>query len=158
MNLTVADRVTLLVTDRFSNPLSNVHVRVAYRPSPVLGPVPQGFSLYRPANTTPGHVLRLRDYAACVARTPSVIWGDCAGEAETVVTRSSTRGVSVYPVVGDSPWSYYFYDVGGVYNPDPVTWVGYHTDGYYCPAPTPSSCQAWDAPQMLSWQGTRPST
>ena len=50
----------------------------------MLGPPPPGGSLFRPATTTPGHVLRERDYARCLQDTPSVIWGECPGEAESV--------------------------------------------------------------------------
>ena len=58
VNLTVADRMALSVTDRHGNPLSNVLMSVAFEGPPELGPPPPGGSLFRPATTTPGHVLR----------------------------------------------------------------------------------------------------
>ena len=153
VNLGVPDRLSLKVTDRFDNPVSNVPIRVAYRPLPVLGTPPAGGSLLRGATTTAGHVLRPHDYETCLSRAPSVIWGDCPGEAESVVTLSSSFGAFAYPVVGDSPWSLYYYDFGTTLEPN-ASWVAYHTDGLYCPNPSPSACFA-DGPQTLVWQGTR---
>ena len=153
VNLGVPDRLSLKVTDRFDNPVSNVLIRVAYRPLPVLGTPPAGGSLLRGATTTPGHVVRPHDYETCLSRAPSVIWGDCPGEAESVVTLSSSFGAFAYPVVGDSPWSLYYYDFGTTLEPN-ASWVAYHTDGFYCPNPSPSACFA-DGPLTLVWQGTR---
>jgi hypothetical protein len=130
-------------------------MKVTFRAPPVLGPPPPGASLFREATATPGHVLRAFDYAKCIKTTPSVIWGQCAGEAESVETLSSSAGAFFYPVVGDSPWSYYFYDFGTAIEPN-ISWVGYHTNGLYCRAPDPSACGAWDAPITFVWQGTRP--
>ena len=156
--LTVADRAALRVSDRHGNPISNVWMQARYRPLPQLAPPPPGGSLFRPANATPGHVLRAEDYLRCSAAHPSVVWGACGpGEGEGVATRSSTAGAFFYPIVGDSPWSYYYFDYGTTADPQ-LTWVGYHTNGMYCPRPSPSACQAWDAPQTFVWQGTRPVT
>ena len=155
VNLTVVDRMALAVEDRHGNPISNVRMSVSFEGPPKLStPVP-GVSLMRPATTTPGHVLRERDYARCLETTPSVVWGQCPGEAESVVVASSSRGASVYPVLGDSPSSYYRFNFGTTLNPA-IGWVRYLTNGFYCPKPEPSACKAWDAPQTLVWQGTRP--
>jgi RHS repeat-associated protein len=155
VNLTVADRMALSVTDRHGNPLSNVLMRVAYEGPPELGPPPPGGSLFRGVTQTPGHVLRAQDYGRCLETTPSVLWGQCPGEAESVETRSSSVGVSVFPVVGDSPWSYYKFNYGTTLDPS-IAWIKYHTNGMSCRHPDPSSCLAWDAPITFVWQGTRP--
>ena len=81
VNLTVADRLALRVTDRFGNPISNKILKVAYEGPPELMPLPAGHSYLRTATSTPGHVLRAFDYAKCIESTPSVIWGECAGES-----------------------------------------------------------------------------
>lgn len=154
VNLTVVDRLALSVTDRHGNPLSNVLTRVSFDGPPVLGPAPPGGSLLREATTTPGHVLDAHDYERCVSSHPSVVWGECPGEAETVITLSSRRGVFVYPILGDSPWSLYFYDFGTTLSPE-IGRIGYHTNGYSCPHPDPSQCQASDQPLTFVWQGTR---
>jgi RHS repeat-associated protein len=154
VNLTVPDRLALSVADRHGNPISNVAVDVAFEGPPELGPPPAGGSLFREATETPGHVLRLSDYERCVETNPSVIWGECPGEDLGVRTRSSSLGAFVYPVVGDSPWSYYKFNWGTDLEPT-FSWIKYHTNGLFCPSPYPSTCTAWDAPQTLVWQGTR---
>jgi RHS repeat-associated protein len=155
VNLTVPDRLALLVADRHGNPLSNVVVKVTYEGPPELGPAPPGGSLFRPATTTPGHVLRAHDYVRCIETTPSVIWGQCPGEELEVRTRSSSAGAIVFPVVGDSPWSYYEFNWGTDLSPAAGS-IKYHTNGFSCPEPDPSRCTAWDAPITFVWQGTRP--
>ncbi len=152
VNLTVVDQLGLRVTDRHGNPLSNIRTQVAFRGPPELGPVAPGSSLYREATTTPGHVLRSHDYQSCVATHPSVIWGQCANEAEVAVTRSSSAGAFFYPIVGDSPWSYYFYDFGTTVDPG-ISWVAYHTNGLTCPHPDVTACAGHDQPLTLVWQG-----
>ena len=155
VNLTVVDRLALSVTDRHENPISNILMKVAYEGPPELGPPPPGGSLFRGITQTPGHVLRAQDYGRCLETTHSVIWGQCPGEAEGVETRSSSAGASVFPVVGDSPWSYYKFSYGTTLDPA-VGWIKYHTNGMSCRHPDPGSCLAWDAPITLVWQGTRP--
>jgi RHS repeat-associated protein len=156
VNLTVVDRLVMLVGDRHGNPISNIWMSAAYEGPPELGPAPPGGILFRnePTNT-PGHVLRARDYARCVETSPSVIWGQCPREAESVSTRSSSIGAFVYPMTGDSPWSYYKFNFGTTLDPT-EWWVKYHTNGLYCPRPTLSECAGWDAPITFVWQGTRP--
>ena len=73
------------------------------------------------------------------------------------MTRSSSGGVFVFPVLGDSPWSYYKFNYGTALDPA-LGWVKYHTNGMSCREPEPSRCQAWDAPVTFVWQGTRPVT
>jgi RHS repeat-associated protein len=155
VNLTVVDRMALFARDRHGNPLSNVLMSVSFEGVPVLGPPPKGWSLYRGVTETPGHVLRAEDYVRCSKEAPSVIWGQCPGEALAVQMASSSLGAFAYPVVGDSPWSYYKFNYGTKLDPG-VGWVEYHTDGLACPAERPGDCAAFDSPQTLTWQGTRP--
>ena len=155
VNLTVADRLAISVTDRFGNPVSNKVLRVAYEGPPEPGPLPPNASRLRETTATPGHVLRARDYSRCLETAPSVIWGECAGEAESVETRSSSAGAFVFPVVGDSTWSYYKFTWSTLRTPS-IGWVKYHTNGFYCPSPDPSSCAVWKTPLSLVWQGSRP--
>ena len=68
---------------------------------------------------------------------------------------SSSLGAFAFPVVGDSPWSYYKFNYGTALDPA-IGWVKYHTNGMTCPRPDPSACAAWDAPITFVWQGTRP--
>jgi RHS repeat-associated protein len=155
VNLTVADRLSLRVTDRFGNPISNKILKVAYEGPPELMPLPAGHSYLRTATSTPGRVLRAFDYAKCIESTPSVIWGECAGEADGVQARSSSAGAFFFPVVGDSPLSYYKFNVGTLSTPV-VGWVKYSTNGVWCPNPDPKYCADRDVPVTWVWQGTRP--
>jgi YD repeat-containing protein len=58
-------------------------------------------------------------------------------------------------MTGDSPWSYYKFNLGTPQDPT-MWWIKYHTNGQYCPSPTVSDCAGWDAPMTFVWQGTRP--
>jgi RHS repeat-associated protein len=156
VNLTVVDRMEMSCSDRHGNPLSNVRLKATYEGPPELGPPPAGGSLFRGATSTPGHVLRARDYARCVEAAPSVIWGECEGEDTEAVTLSSSIGGFFYPITGDSPWSYYTFDFGTEMTPDAAS-VKYHTDGMWCRSPNPADCGS-AAPITLIWQGTRPKT
>ncbi|MGD8895882.1 MAG: transglutaminase domain-containing protein, partial [Acidobacteriota bacterium] len=152
VNLTIANWLYLGFNDRHGNPISNIQLQVSFRPDPVLGPVAPGSSHYREATTTPGHVLNYEDYTRCTAIHPSVIWGQCPDEAETAVARSSASAAGFALIVGDSPWSYYYYDYGTTHVPD-VLWIAPHTNGFTCPRPDPSACAGWDQPLTLVWQG-----
>jgi len=154
-NLTVPDRLNVAVTDQHGNPISNASIRIAFRPPPTLIPAPPGKSLLRGPTTTPGHILKPADYERCVAQSPSVVYGQCPGEAEAVVQRSSSLGVDAYPLLGDSPFSLYYYDFGTVGTP-PLAYVAYPTTGFVCHNPDPTRC-GFGGGQPVLWPlaGTR---
>jgi len=154
LNLAVADRLALSVGDQHGNPISNADIVVKYRPDPIQAPPPPGWSLLRGPTTTPGRVLKPKDYLRCIETTPSVLYGECPGEAASVTVRSSTVGAFAYPLVGDSHYSDFYFDIGTPITPN-VTWVSYGTSGWVCHAPDPEACgHAGRAPVV--WVSTGP--
>jgi RHS repeat-associated protein len=155
-NLTVPDRTAIFVNDLYGNPISNAHIRFKYQPDPVVGTPPAGQSLLRPGTSTPGHVLTPSQYEKCLARSASVIYGQCEGESQQAEVKSSTFGSFAYPLLGDSPYSAYIYHIGTDIEPD-VLFVSYGTTGVLCPYATADSCGHWGKRPWLGLsQGTRP--
>ncbi|HVR71820.1 MAG TPA: transglutaminase domain-containing protein, partial [Vicinamibacteria bacterium] len=153
-NLRVATRLSVGAEDPYGNPLSNFPIRVAYRPLPVPATVP-GYTSLRDATDSPGGVLGPPDFERCVAATPVVAKGTCAGEAVEVVVRSSALGAFTYPVLGGSPLSLYYFDVGTVLTPH-VFWIAYPTTGPACYAATREPCgEAGTRPDGWPSAGTR---
>jgi RHS repeat-associated protein len=158
-NLAVAGRASIAVDDPYGNPLSNIPVRFAYKPVPEQWiPCADGTcSHLRPPTTTPGHVLKPADYTRCAQLTPRVLYGQCSGEAEEVVVNSSAFGAFAYPLLGDSPGSFYKYEATSVAQEDAVIPLQYGTWGQVCNSPDREDCgvrglQPWEAVD----HGTRP--
>ena len=138
-NLRVAALMALDLTDQHGNPISNAVVRFVYRPDPVPNDPPTGWVRMRPGTTTPGRVLKVSDYLSCLATTANPIWGECAGEAAAQTVRSSPSGVYAYAALGDSPLSYYYFDIKNDRDEN-LTFVAYPTNGLACRATDPSAC------------------
>lgn len=152
-NMSVPDWIALDVSDQHGNPLSNVAIRVAFHGPPLQQPPPPPFVTHaRPATTTPGHVLKPEDYRRCREQSGAVIWGRCPGEAEVVTVSSSVEGAFVYPVLGDSPYSAYLYDVGTDVTHE-VARIGWGTSGVYCNTIPSFPCHP--EPIELTVQGVR---
>jgi hypothetical protein len=155
-NLSVAALMAVAVTDLHGNPLSNFDVRFAAQPRPEVAPPPAGQSLYRPQGTeTPGKVLKPADYGRCLQDDVIPGLGDCPGEAEAVAVRSSPSGAFAYAVVGDSPYSYYRFDIGSSEDPNRLL-VTVGTAGYLCLSPVRENCPDADEPTTIVFHGTRP--
>jgi hypothetical protein len=129
-NLRVAGLLSIGVQDPYGNPLSNFAIRVAYHP-PARASSRSGYIPLRGPNDSPAGALAPKDYERCAAVAPIVLKDECPGEAPAVVVRSSAFGAFVYPVLGGSPFSHYYYDVGTVLSPD-VLWIAYATTGPAC--------------------------
>jgi RHS repeat-associated protein len=138
-NLTVGGIFRLSVSDPHGNPLSNIPIRFGYKAPPAQRDAPQGWSWLRPPNLTPGHVLAPKAYNACIAEHSTVIWGQCAGEAEVVTVNSHLNGAFTYAVLGDSPGSHYNYEAGTLERPDEVK-LPFRTWGWACHDPNPEVC------------------
>ena len=119
-------------------------VRFTYRPPPVQMPPPEGMSLTRPATTTPGRVLTTAAYQQCLAVHLQPHYGECEGEASSVLVRSTHLGAFAYAAIGDSPWSAYYFDVATEL--DPVGWTAFATSAYVCAFPDVSQCEGSQAP------------
>jgi YD repeat-containing protein len=154
--LSVAARMGLHVRDQHGNPLSNFPVRFTPRPPPLVQPPPPAnATLIRPPTTTPGRVLAPADYLSCLSLHPQPHYGECPGEAPSVLTASTHLGVFAYAVLGDSSWSEYTYDVATTF--DPIGWVTYTTPAWMCLQPHISQCPGSTAPSPpLVTTGLRP--
>ena len=132
-------------------------MRVAYGPLPVLGPPPAGrqpAAGRRHDDTRPRAARRATTRRASPA-TPSVIWGECPGEAESVVTRSSSFGAFAYPGRRRQPLELLLLRLR--HGARRRARAGSRTTrtASTVPSPSPTSLRRWDAPQTLVWQGTR---
>jgi RHS repeat-associated protein len=154
--LAVAALMAIGVEDPFGNPLSNIPVRVAYRPLPYFYDIPASWSRLRGLTTTPGKILKPADYIRCLANSTIVVWGECAGEAEELVLRSSVFGVFAYPITGDSPGSWYRFEAGTAANLSEVN-LEYGTWGLVCKSPNPAACGLRGLqPRLLPFTSARP--
>jgi RHS repeat-associated protein len=153
-NLTVASRLSLGVTDQFGNPLSNIPIRIAFRPPIEQAVPPPGTSLMRGPTTTPGGVLTPAAFEACLAETHEIIKGQCPGEEPEVTIGSSSSGVYAYPVLGDSPYSWYYFTIGRPVAPDLIR-VWYGTTGLLCYSPNLSDCPNASQPAAWAYAGAR---
>ncbi|HZM52338.1 MAG TPA: transglutaminase-like domain-containing protein, partial [Vicinamibacteria bacterium] len=143
-NLRVSALMALDLTDPFGNPISDVEVHFVYRPDPVPNDPPAGWVRMRPATTTPGRILKVSDYLGCLATTANPIWGECTGEASSQVVMSSPNGAYAYAALGDSPFSYYYFDIKNDRD-ESFGFTAYPTNGFNCHGPDPSACGG-DAP------------
>ncbi|HEY2944840.1 MAG TPA: DUF6531 domain-containing protein, partial [Vicinamibacteria bacterium] len=147
-NLSVADRVMVAARDPYRNPISNFPIRFAFRPPPVPDPPPPGASRLGGPTNTPGKLLRPPDYEACLALTPSPAWGQCAGEADMILERTSSIGAFGYMVIGDSAYSSYIFDIGT--DVEPYFFAAeYHTHGFICFSPDPAACGSKPGPPVV---------
>ena len=154
--LSVAARMALQVRDPHGNPLSNFLVRFTPRPPPFTQPPPPPHAtLIRPATSTPGRVLSTEDYLRCLSQHPSPHYGECLGEAASILTSSTHLGTFAYASLGDSAWSLYYYDVATTL--EPVGWIAFHTPAWMCLHPDLAQCPGSTAPSPpLIATGQRP--
>jgi transglutaminase-like putative cysteine protease len=140
-NLTVPTLLWVDVKDQWENPISNKPIRFSQRSVAVddVQPDYPGYSVMSTPTTTPGHVLTLSQFLKCQSDNVSVRYGECEGEAEVQLIKSGTNGAYAYPLLGDSPFSHYDYDVGTVLRPQ-LFLAQFHTAGLLCPRPDPTVC------------------
>ena len=155
VNLTVADRLALRVTDRHGNPLSNVRTQVAFRrPArarsgrPRVEPLPRG-------HDHAGARARERRLRRAASRpTPPSSGASAPDEARGGRHPLVERGRLRLPDPGRQPLELLLLRLRDDPRARTSSWIGYHTNGLTCPHPDPSPCPGHDQPLTFVWQGT----
>ena len=154
-NLRVAGRLDVDVTDQHGNPISNIPLTYKYTHHDEW-PMESPWIRRDPITETKGHVLTPKDFHACMKTFASVRYGECEGEAEEVVVKSSVHGSWAYPVLGDSSLTRYWYQVATEHNPETFE-ARFTTGGWKCNTATTANCQdEWLlVPKIVALGGTR---
>jgi transglutaminase-like putative cysteine protease len=151
-NMSVAGLMAVDVKDQFQNPVSNFQVRFAYRPSPERAVPDPPWIPFRVATTSPGAVLKAADLNECLRSHANPGQGECSNESPQAIVPSSPFGAIAYAVVGDSPYSWYRFDVGSSEQPA-LTTASFGTWGWLCSA-DPALCYA-EEPTTIVFHGGR---
>jgi RHS repeat-associated protein len=164
--LTAVDNPSVLLTDQYDNPISNVSV--TFKADPVVDffdvnkfvspPAPNtGWYSARDqvvSSLTPGALLKSGDFIKCMQDQGSIRRAQCDKELPSVTVKSSTAGALAYAVLGDAWFALYYFTIGTDLEPDKITIV-YFTSGFACHTPEVPKYACYNGPFMRAVAGTR---